>query len=482
MEAGDKAGPQASATKYASASDREKLLTRLLAEHGGDREADAAIPFDRDSLGTTSQHSSAEGDDSREGEALENSLYFASDLQSGQPPIISYAEDGSNGRGRMSATILAQSSPEAHSLHNSSRTEEDAIYDNAGDTDSLEGGPYEYRAPSARQAGSARPHAASARKAASSSSSSGRGGPSSSGDRYHRVPVFSESSALDRTGRFAAPRRSASPPKVPSSQSKARPPSAAAAGEPVAAAAGDEGAQGGRAPPVRYQKTAAELRREAEAKFRAEHPFAPSVPQYQSNRVVGSKGSQWLPVSKTGRGRQDAIIDRIENIRQIHENSLKKRELDRKEMEKALMKDCTFKPELSKGSEKIVSKQLRDSNAFSRSRSRSKSPDCSSSSVLIASSEPPLPPGSGPEAASDRLHREAWARKVDQEERARRIKEINDRQHPFQPELNRTSESIVRRSSSDYKPVHERLGEIQRSRNASREEKLIELVSRIMIH
>lgn len=282
-------------------------------------------------------------------------------------------------------------------------------------------------------------------------------------DRYSSVPVFNEDSPLDRTGRFAPKTE----PLLTEYSSRA---SAAA-----------EEMQNEMRKKKRYLKSINQLNEEARIDFVKSPPFEPRVPANQScvrhpeagqnvdPRVIG--GGSFLPVSRTRRPKQAALIDRIEKIREQHEKSLKKRESDKQLLCRAELKMCTFKPEISKGSQEIITHQRRASDNRSRSRSRDKftvSPGSDLPDSRVFADVPPPPPGSGAAAAAERLFREAWTRKADAMERSRRMKENNGK-IPFQPSINPASEFILHKSESDYRPVFERLGDIQRSRNAYRE-------------
>lgn len=398
--------------------EREKLLTRLVQGHGaedsGERDPGRPDENARDMI---------EGAD-----GADDTLYYASDLAATAPTgSHTFLNPGAYG-GDSGLFALPDSAA--------------ATYDRA-----------------APGGGSARP--APQRESTGSSS------------RYDRVPVFKDDSPLDKTGRFSAGRR----PQLTEYA--------------VRATAAEQDMQrecnAGQGGPKRYLKTIPTLKEEAAEQFKRDHPFAPSVAAAApgdrplSGRDINAHmvgGGRFLPVSKTGKPKQAELVDRIEKVREMHEKSLRKREEDKQLLERAELQLCTFKPEISKRSERIVSKQQRDPAYRTHSpRNRATSPGRPQSSTRVFADEPPPPPpGSGGQAAAERLFRDAWTRKADAVERSRRLREANERGNSFRPAINPATDAILSRSESEYRPIYERLGDVQRSRSALRDQTILEQV------
>jgi hypothetical protein len=500
------------ANKYVDAEEREKLLTRLMREHehsGRDRDSVSEDSMERGAAGGDGDSADYSAD------GAEDTLYYASDLAA-SPPRASTARPAPSAQradargGRYSAPSLAHVVSKQD--HHMSREAPD------GDGDVRLASSLEYTRPyappprpAARQddPGQEQEEEEDFRAPPAPAVASSERRP----DRYDRIPVFNDQSPLDQTGRFAGEKKPLTASIKSTKSSAASIPPAKLAQYAATAAAAEkhtreeaqqerEGREreggGGGDRDRRFLKTVSTLKEEAHARFVQDYPFAPTVsaaasasagpsPAAQgrgiSAQLVG--GGRFLPVSRTGKPKQEELIDRIEKIREMHEQSLQRRDADKQMLVRAELQLCTFRPEISKGSARIIAKQQRDSGGGGNAGARSRSPHGappppppppagSTPRTRVFSEEaPPPPPGSGSVAASERLFREAWTRKADALERSRRLREANEQSLTFRPAINPSSESMLGRSESEYRPIHERLGDIQRSRNSIREQSIL---------
>eukprot|EP01038_Epipyxis_sp_PR26KG_P005827 gene5827-8036_t len=195
----------------------------------------------------------------------------------------------------------------------------------------------------------------------------------------------------------------------------------------------------------------------------------------------------------------------------IHEAKRREREKQKRELDALAMVDCTFKPKLSKGSEMIMNRKARsveitpfyenysfDDDEPRRGRSRSKSIDRNneydsslertyptrtysrsysyspnrekesipqnsrrSNSITRRSMSPSV-------SASNRLYKEANIRANQQRWLEQQINNIRQSQYSFHPQINPVSSMILAASTngkeSEYKPIYERVEEVQRNR------------------
>jgi hypothetical protein len=151
--------------------------------------------------------------------------------------------------------------------------------------------------------------------------------------------------------------------------------------------------------------------REAEAKLMEECTFQPKI-----NKWVGSIA----PV--TGE-------ERIEQLSRPREQEYVDRERRKMQQELSEIEGCTFRPQIRKST-----------------GSKTK--------------------GSGGSAAvSDRLHHEADQRTEAREQARRRLEAAELGQYSFKPEINPETNAIL--DMSRYRPIHERLGEMQRAKSSA---------------
>jgi hypothetical protein len=295
--------------------------------------------------------------------------------------------------------------------------------------------------------------------------------------KYQHIPVFTDESPLNQRGRFGT--NAGTDVGVPEGRK--------ASDVSTVNTTADTPAK------RQYLKSAAELREEAEEEFRNKYPFKPQI----------IHDTKWLPVAKSaesgGGSKQDYLMQKIEGFRVAHEAKQRRREQEKRELEAMELQECTFRPQLSKGSEAIVRKQ--------QVRSRSLSPQASNSAAdqqqlslrsaisrnsnYSATSRPTdatrmstddsvishrsLPPGSGAMAAAERLHSDAHQRQVDMVTRAHFLRQAQQQEVTFKPQINDSTEKILRKS--DYRPIFDRLGDEQRARSANREKLLLQHVS-----
>jgi hypothetical protein len=489
-------------SRYVDAAERERLLNRLLGDafksqpsrsdryaHSSGGEAaelgwEAEESRDASSLRGRSASNASDGVSNGDASASShNSLYFASDLA---PPSNAPA-GGRISRGRDGAVHVDESSPiESDSLDGRLDAGDKKPTTSASRPTVSAASTGTYGIPPSQQARRSRSKSAPAvrrepRATTTSGAISGTNRPAEtvpgasdrSSSKYRHIPVFTDDSPLNQRGRFGASAGTETGTHREVYHGNAAP-------DALANATTDTSAR------RQYLKTTAELREEAEKEFRSKYPFAPHL----------VSDTKWLPVTKTtdSGSKQEHLMQKIEGFRIAHEAKQRKREQEKRELEAMELQECTFKPQLSKGSESIVRRQ--------QVRSRSLSPPASSStadqhislrSALSRSSihshidatrasaddsvvsHKSLPPGSGAMAAAERLHMDAHQRQIDMATRAHFLRRAQDQEVTFKPQINESTDKILR--NSDYKPLFDRLGDEQRSRSANREKLLLQHVS-----
>jgi hypothetical protein len=128
--------------------------------------------------------------------------------------------------------------------------------------------------------------------------------------------------------------------------------------------------------------------------------------------------------------------NRIDELSRTHFIAAEKRKVLLQESEKAELEKCTFSPILSHGT-KVIVKKLKDFT-------------------------------SGSKEVSERLHAEAEKKNEKQNILRAKLEENNTNKYPFKPQLITDSNKFS--TSLDHRPIHERLGDIQRSKNSKMQE------------
>lgn len=169
------------------------------------------------------------------------------------------------------------------------------------------------------------------------------------------------------------------------------------------------------------------LRQEVEAKRMAECTFRPKINSYPSSK----------------RQRKLTREERLEQLSKPRSEVIEDREQKRMQREIEEAKACTFKPKINPPPPGVSASARGVYSSGSGSDSEEKK------SVPV----------------EERLHREA-ARRVEERQRAQREREEQEIQaYPFRPSINPDTTAIV--DMSQYKPIHERIGELQRVKNES---------------
>lgn len=150
---------------------------------------------------------------------------------------------------------------------------------------------------------------------------------------------------------------------------------------------------------------------------------------------------------------EEQILFRIEEMNRIHENRLKERHVMKKEYEQLEMLNCTFKPNLSKGTESIVrQKALLETvpGILRGSRDEKSSYDVGESSASRSIE------------VSERLYKLAGVRASQQKWLEKEIQEARLSEYSFHPTINPIT--ATKALENNYRPIHERVYELQRDK------------------
>jgi hypothetical protein len=172
------------------------------------------------------------------------------------------------------------------------------------------------------------------------------------------------------------------------------------------------------------RRTKDDVRREAEEKRKDECTFKPKI---NSRSRASAK-------TNTETRRQ-----RFRRLSSTHEAREKHLAAARAKAEAAHMAECTFKPKINKRSSTGDARQAQAGAGVSASRKQN------------------LP---------DRLHHEADKRAIARQKMRRHLEKQELESFPFKPSINKRSEEIL--DMSHYKPIHQRVNDIQRAKHASR--------------
>ena len=461
--------------RYADPMERERLITRLLEEHN------LKTAVSSSSSGPESNDTSNEPEE--EGDQDRNTLFFASDLSRSRVPITSRATDYeeysapySSGAGDDSDAFDRLSGGPGVSfvggrgISNSS----------SNNTNSSTGS----RAPAA--VASRRPSSAPPRGRPPSYIAGGNGDGDGDDDDSALANTYDRnryptSSSLSSTSAVA--RRSADDAVVTSK--------AASVSWSIPVSEGDAR----RPAPKRFLKSKEELQDDAEASFKKTHAFKPTL---ASKRTGDDRGR---PVDPAVR------IDEMNRRHQRAQADLQKRKKDQLQKE---LSGCTFKPQITK---------LAHDNPRNRSASPSfdavqfleggsgyghqgrggatdagegtglgpisstylahRPPSSSSASALgiaIAHASgvpPPPPPADDPDSdrkshaaveTSRRLHDEAEMRAAQQRWLEKQVHDLRHAQYTFQPAINPTTSAYFEALGAEYRPIHERVADLQRDK------------------
>ena len=196
----------------------------------------------------------------------------------------------------------------------------------------------------------------------------------------------------------------------------------------------DQATEGGGRKVLRSKE---EVIAEAEKKFKHQHTFKPKLELSKYKK-------------KSGSGKEGGSVDRIDAMIQVHGQSLANRERQKIELERSkLEQNCSFKPQLSKGTQQIMRQKAKEFGTAENQQG-----------------------GSGDNvdavAASERLFRQAGKHQVQQRMLKHQLDEAQNSECTFQPAVNQTSTSMVG-DCVEQRPLYERVGDVQRQQAMSRQ-------------
>jgi hypothetical protein len=133
-------------------------------------------------------------------------------------------------------------------------------------------------------------------------------------------------------------------------------------------------------------------------------------------------------------------------MQEEHKRKIEARERLRQECEKIDMLECTFQPELSKVTQKIIKAKEQQQQRHPSSRYSISRDDSQSSSADI----------------SKRLHDDAAHRVYYHHWLGQELEKIKLSEYTFTPTINSNTEAILEENGCDSRPIHERVVELQR--------------------
>ena len=183
----------------------------------------------------------------------------------------------------------------------------------------------------------------------------------------------------------------------------------------------------------KYLKSREELKKEYDETFNQEFNFKP--------KLSGKVEKELKQTSK-----EPNLSERVKEMHMKYENSMVNREKQKRDLEKLELSQCTFKPQICKGTESIVRSKVNEQQTLENERRQVLEKQQDSSSVL---------------EKSRRMYEEAEQRSLQQKWLEKKVQEARMSQYTFQPVINPVNATIV----EDYRPIHERLADIQREKN-----------------
>lgn len=183
----------------------------------------------------------------------------------------------------------------------------------------------------------------------------------------------------------------------------------------------------------KYLKSRDELKKEYDENFNQEFNFKPKL---------SGKVEKELKYSS----KEPNLTERVKEMHMKYENSMVNREKQKRDLEKLELSQCTFKPQICKGTESIVRNKVNEQETLENERRQVLERQQDSSSVL---------------EKSRRMYEEAEQRSIQQKWLEKKVQEARMSQYTFQPVINPINATIV----EDYRPIHERLADIQREKN-----------------
>jgi len=155
-------------------------------------------------------------------------------------------------------------------------------------------------------------------------------------------------------------------------------------------------------------------------------------------------------VNPAGNWTRPDPVARIDETIKRHEKSLQDREKTRREMEQLELRGCSFKPEISRGADKILKKKQQHELEAAGGGGTS----------AALQNYPPPPPSQA--EISARLHSEAKQRSDHQTMLARQVNAARSADLTFTPSIAPKTNLLIKDREGNYKPIHERVADIQR--------------------
>ena len=264
-------------------------------------------------------------------------------------------------------------------------------------------------------------------------------------------------------------------------------------------------------PQWRYLKSREDVEREASILFNQEFTFKPYLIEGFENdgegRIEIESSEYRRSKSPYACNRPTDVVARIEQMQLNHERALREREKQKRDLERSELGQCTFRPQISKGTEHIMRSKTqlksvndnvnlgnhperlsqtrsqsasgsgasrgitsKDSNVNSRytadNRSRDVSRGKGGDTAPVSESGRCTSAGglsSRGEDTSQRLHEEAFTRAEQQKWLEKRVLQDRLQECTFRPVLNATTSAIA--GYLGNQPIHQRLTAMQRAKN-----------------
>jgi hypothetical protein len=193
----------------------------------------------------------------------------------------------------------------------------------------------------------------------------------------------------------------------------------------------------------KYHKSKEQLQIEAEASFKQQYAFKPTI---------------IATYSDCDNRRESSGRARIEEMQTLYKKSREEREKKKKDYLQSQLVDCTFQPQITKmGCNSSRSKSKAGSQLFDAVDFLSGGTGYTAKAIPDAGCK-----GGPAVVAAMRLHDEAEQRTAQQRWLEKQVEEARLSQFTFQPAINPTATSLY--SDIDHRPIYERVGELQREK------------------
>lgn len=174
-----------------------------------------------------------------------------------------------------------------------------------------------------------------------------------------------------------------------------------------------------------HLSTKDKLKEEAEKEFKKQHPFKPT-------RATASRSPTAPPTHHSARQSKSHFFDRLDEMSKEHHQRMRKKEKLRSELEKLELMQCTFQPEITQKSKKLIQRKGKDHQT--------------NTSYDIYKEEEAYKEENNLDSLSERLYQEAAIRKKRNHYLSKYMGELEEWNCTFQPSINNNTDKILQKS------------------------------------